>query len=246
MYSHETSVYYAVLITALTIGCIIVYFILSLFRQQRKNIENRFAYFAADINLLEKDRSRVSRDLHDEMGTLLSVAQWHIHEVNAPLEEDKLHLEKATEMVEQMRRRLTEIAANLSPRSLTRKGLRFTLEHFFEDMKLVSGLQVVFTYEAGDVSDTEKGIHIYRIVQEITHNAIKHARAKQLVIHFKERKGKLYVYCKDDGIGFDAGEEKGHGSGLGNLQSRTELLKGKMTCTSKPGHGTEYLFELPG
>jgi signal transduction histidine kinase len=136
---------------------------------------------------------------------------------------------------------------NLAPNLLVRKGLRFTLEKFIEDLGDVNKLQTELLYQVKTEIGAEKAIHLYRIIQEISHNTLKHAKAKKLLIHLKEKHGKLYLLCRDDGRGFNALEvnENRTGLGLGSLQSRTVMLEGKMRFKSKPKYGTEYFFEFP-
>lgn len=243
MDTHETTIYHAIIMSAIIIGCIIGYAVFSLFRQQRKNVRNQRLNFADEINLIEKERRRVSRDLHDDAGLWLSVAKTHINEVHAPSTKNKFHIQKANEAVDELVQRLGHIAVNLSPASLVRKGLHYTLEDFFEETRQAFDTEIVFVYEVKSEIPPEAAIHLYRIVQELTHNAMKHARAARFTVHFREKDRRLYLLCKDDGVGFDKAlaAEKG-GLGLGSLKSRTELLNGKLKCTSKPGYGTEYFF----
>jgi signal transduction histidine kinase len=130
MYSHQTTLYHAVLITALTLGIIISYFLLSLYRQQRRYQQVQRSYFARDINLLEEERSRVGRDLHDDVGLLVSVVKSYIGEVEGRTKEDKHYLEKTEGLLDRMRNRLGEIAADLGGGRLERKGLRYVIDKF--------------------------------------------------------------------------------------------------------------------
>jgi signal transduction histidine kinase len=247
MDSHETSVYHAVVTAGAVIGFIIAYFVLSVFQHQRKRVQAQRLYFSGEINLLEKDRSRMSNDLHDSAAPLLSAAKTHINELTAPTEKDQFHVEKANERLDQLMKHLREVSINLSHTSLIRKGLEFTMQSFFGEVIQPFGIQVEFTYELNSTVAPETGIHLLRIVQEITHNVLKHARATAFVVHFKEKRQKLFVLCKDNGIGFKPEKLNGsrEGLGLGTIQSRTELLNGKLRFTSKPQHGTEYFFEFP-
>jgi signal transduction histidine kinase len=97
MGAYETSIYHAILITAIVLGCVIVYFAVSVFRQQRKYIRLQRQYFTDEINLLEKDRTRIARDLHDEVGPLLSLTKSHIAELEGTDEKENVHIGKATE-----------------------------------------------------------------------------------------------------------------------------------------------------
>lgn len=244
MYSHETSVYHAIIITVVAIGFILVYIGYSFVRQHRNNTALRRKHFIDEIKLLDTDRSRVSRDIHDDAGTIISLVQVHLHEV---AEEERMHLEKAQELLDELTKRLRRIAMNLSPAPLVRKGLLYTLNDFFEQIEGSFPLSIQFIYEAKREIPMEARIHLYRIVQEITHNAVKHSKAGKLKVHFRERGKALYLLCKDDGTGFDTkkAQEQRCGLGLSTIKSRTEILGGKISCISNAQHGTEYFFAFP-
>jgi signal transduction histidine kinase len=90
-------------------------------------------------------------------------------------------------------------------------------------------------------------INVYRIVQEITHNMLKHSKAGKFRVELSKQGGKVRLATADDGIGFseDVKWKKETGLGLLNLQSRTEVLGGEFYAQSAPGKGTQYLFEIP-
>ena len=247
MDTYESSIYTAVVITAIVIGSSIVYFVVSVFRQQRNYLKQQRLYFTDEINLLEKERRRVATDLHDDIGPLLSVTKTHLGQIKPGDDGEARHIEKANEYLVRLMKRMGQIAVNLTPAALTKKGLEFALREFFYDLSEAYGLEIVFHYGISSVIDTSASIHLYRIVQEISHNTIKHAGASELQVHFKERKDRLYIFCKDNGTGFVAGEvnERRTGLGLSSLKSRTALLKGKMNLRSEMNKGTEYFFEFP-
>jgi signal transduction histidine kinase len=93
----------------------------------------------------------------------------------------------------------------------------------------------------------EKEIHIFRMIQEIVHNTIKHAHAHNLQIGFSEEGGHLLCLTKDDGEGFDKEKVLSSSLGLGlrSLESRCEILNGVLTLDSSPGGGTHYFIKIP-
>ena len=93
----------------------------------------------------------------------------------------------------------------------------------------------------------EKEIHIFRILQEIIHNTIKHANAKNMQIGLSEENSFLLILTKDDGNGFDMEKVKqlSRGFGLKSVESRCEILHGVLSVDSKPGAGTNYFIKIP-
>ena len=247
MDSNEASIYTAVIITAIVLGCIIIYFVISLYAQQRKHIRMQRRYFYNEVNLLEKERYRMSRDMHDELGPGLSMTMSHVNEIIAADEKSVHHKEKALAFLLNVMERIGQIAINLAPGSLQRKGLRFALQDFIESLDDVSFIEFELKYDIKMEIDKSMGIHLFRIVQELCHNAVKHSEASKVLVQFKEKEKRFYLYYSDNGKGF-AFDEKSpneNGIGLGSLKSRTELLGGKMRLQSNPPDGTSYLFEFP-
>jgi two-component system NarL family sensor kinase len=255
MDAYEATIYNAIIITVMVLGCIIIYFGVSVFRTQRKHIEIQRKNFLNEANLLEKERTRIARDLHDELGPLLSITRINLNNVPANTEQEARLLNKACNNINSLAERLGQIATNLTPSSLIKKGLHFALKDFIMDVEDVvrkdrtktEMLRFEFIYQVEAEISAETSIHIFRLVQEIVHNTIKHSKGDHLLIHLKQRRLKLYLYCKDNGVGFPVKEtlEKQKGIGLQSLQSRTGMLGGKMNVKSFSGEGTSYFFEIP-
>ena len=133
------------------------------------------------------------------------------------------------------------------PNTLVRKGLRKAIEEFAESSQQTYGLQVKFICEQNLQLSQHKEINIYRIIQEIFHNTIKHAKATVLIIKILIEDNRLLVMTADNGKGFDyfAKLKDNPGLGLRNLQSRAEVMGGELSCQSDPGKGTMYTFEIP-
>lgn len=246
MDTYETSIYTAILTTVLVLGCIIVYFALSVFRQQRKYINLQRGYFLDEVNLLEKEKMRIARDLHDEVGPLLSLSKSHIQQLKPANETEALHIQRISENLDRVLKRMGQIAINITPGSLFKKGLRFSIEQFLDDLRDAYEIAIIFRYDVKTAVDINRSLHIYRIVQEIAHNTVKHSGARTLEVQLKERKQRLYLFCHDDGRGFSPqtpGEGGGHGSG--SIRNRCEILFGKMKFRSDAKSGTEYFFEFP-
>jgi signal transduction histidine kinase len=247
MDAYETTIYTAVLITGVVTGCIIIYFAVSVFRQQRKHIRLQRHYFLDEISLLEKERTRIARDLHDELAPILSVTKFQVSSIRAASETEESKINKVNGNLELVMNRLGQIAVNLTPGMMVHKGLRFALEDFFRDLEEISTLRIAFLYQVQKEPDPQISIHVYRIVQEVVYNSVKHSGASELTVHLKERFDKLYILCKDNGKGFDQDREleREKGLGLRSVKSRTGMLGGKLRCSSTEGLGTEYFFELP-
>ena len=126
----ETRIYTVVLIISVTLGVIITYFVVSIIRQQRRNLELQKAAIRAELNAMEKERARIAADLHDELGPILSVIKFTVDNVETTDASDKELLERASHHLDDMIGKLREIANNLVPGALHRKGLMKAVGEF--------------------------------------------------------------------------------------------------------------------
>lgn len=246
MDAHETTIYTAILIVSIVGGSIILFFIISMIRQHRRNIELYKSKIRAEITTLENERTRVSADLHDELGPLLFTVKFKISSIETSPEDQKI-LGEASSHLDDIIQRIREISNDLMPGTLVRKGVYAAIEEFIDGLPKTSPLQITFIHLDPVELSKEKAINIYRIVQEIIHNTIKHAKATNLDITLSATKSKLTLQAQDNGIGFDYLAKKTGNSGLGlrNLLNRAELMGGNIYVDSEPGQGTKYTIEIP-
>jgi signal transduction histidine kinase len=246
MDANETKIYTTVLISCVVGGGILLFFIISLIRHHRRNIALYKSKVRAEITTLENERFRVSADLHDELGPLLFTVKFKISSIEVNHEDQEL-VEEASSHLDDIIQRIRDISNDLMPGTLLRKGVHFAIEEFVDNIVKTTALQISFTYS--DISEIpqEKAINLYRIVLEIIHNTLKHARATFLNIGMSSSENKLILVTVDNGIGFDYSVEKKENAGLGlrNLLNRTELMNGDIYIESEPGKGTKYQIEIP-
>jgi len=246
MDAQETSFYTAILIVSVVVGVIIIFFITSIIRQQRRTVRLYKQSLLTEITTLEKERSRMAADLHDEVGPLLSAIKLRVGSLDIHGEEDEEEVRKTEVQIDNLIKRMREISFDLMPTSLTRKGFAPALSEFIEYCSKSSLLKINFRFT--DIRLTQpQAINLYRIVQEIIHNTMKHAEAAELQIELRQESDKIILATKDDGKGFNYDEKSNEAKGLGlqNLLRRTEIIDGKMFFESKKGKGTTYIFEIP-
>jgi signal transduction histidine kinase len=200
----------------------------------------------AEITIQEKERKRIATDLHDSLGPLLSAVKLNINSIDIQ-PEDEAVLDKAGKSLDEIISSMRQISYNLLPNTLERQGLVEAIRDFIGHVnyKKIINIQL---YLVKDIRvPKEKEIHIFRMLQEIIHNTIKHAEAKNLQIGLSEEDNSLLLLTKDDGKGFDIEKEKeqSHGLGLKSLESRCEILNGILSMESRPGFGTNYFVKIP-
>jgi signal transduction histidine kinase len=243
----EKELYNSILIVVAVIAAIMVYFIISIIRQQRRYRRLTQQKIKAEITTLENERRRIAADLHDEVGPLLSAVKLQINNIDGAGKEEQAIIEKSSIYIDDVIRKMREISNDLLPNILVRKGLVAAVQDFIGKLRSASDIVIDFQHNEPMRFETATEVNMYRIVQEIIHNAVKHSRARHLKIQLQMTDKLLRLATEDDGVGFDLDEIRKTKGGLGllNLQSRTDVMSGEFSCETDKGKGTKYLFEIP-
>lgn len=200
----------------------------------------------------EKERVRVAKDLHDGLGGLLSGIKFSFQNMKGNLtipKENENEFEKGIKMLDTSIDEIRRIAHNMMPETLVKFGLDTALEDFCSNIDQTGNICV--NYHSIGMKDyiieQPKAINMYRIVQELVNNSLKHAQAKSIIVHLIKNDDNLSLTVEDDGIGFDSKSiENNKGIGWSNIYTRINFLKGKLDLQSILGNGTsvQLTFEL--
>lgn len=152
-------------------------------------------------------------------------------------------------MLDNTIREMRRVAHNMMPEMLVKYGLDTALKELCREISRSTGLQANYQSLGMDKISVEQSVAIavYRIVQELSGNAIKHSDAKNLLVqaHALSDEKQLVVTVEDDGKGFDPKQlETATGMGWMNIRNRVDFLKGKLDINSAPGTGTSVLLEI--
>lgn len=243
---YQTKIFSAILVAAGILGIIVIYFIITIVRNQRRHLKLQQANLLVEITTLENERKRIVSDLHDELGPLLSVVKFQVSSLETEKEEDMALIEKANTNLDNILDRIRGICNELMPQVLIRKGLIMAISEFVHDLDGKTPMHMEFRY--ADVSIPEKAeIHLYRMIQEIINNAVKHSAATSLTVDLSSKNNKLIIRIEDNGKGFNADTMKKESAGFGlkNILSRVDILKGDLYLASQPGKGTVFTIEIP-
>lgn len=247
MGEQDKQLYKSVIILALLIGVIIAYFIITIIRYHRKYIRLQKDRIHAEIKIQENERKRIATDLHDSLGPLLSAVKLNISTIDVAHPDDQRIIQKTGGYLDQIISSMRQISYNLLPNTLERKGLVEAVREFVAQVSNNQpvNIQLFIVKEPHVPKNIE--IHIFRIIQEIVHNTIKHANAKTLQIGITSEDHHIRILTKDDGKGFDLQKVKSGSSGLGlkSLESRCEILNGILSIETMPGKGTNCYIKIP-
>jgi two-component system NarL family sensor kinase len=194
----------------------------------------------------EEERSRLARDLHDGVGGLLSGVKLSMSNMKGNVflsEENTQAFSNVIVQLDQSIAELRRVSHNMMPEALIKYGLKEALENYCENLNLSGKLKVQLqTYGMETRLDQNTEIIVYRIVQELLNNIIKHAEAKNVLIQLVHEGERFNLTVEDDGKGFDINETK-NGAGLANIKARAEYLDGNVDIVSKKGEGTSVNVE---
>lgn len=230
----------------LIVGGLIGYFLVSLVRHFARYRRMQDGYSQAKLEALEQERQVIAADLHDDIGPLLSATLYKLGEVSPPVAKEQQLLQEARSHIEGIFSRLRELSAMLVPRAIEKKGPLYALDEFTETYLVGQPLQVEINPLRCPGLGAYRSLHLFRMLQEILHNTIKHAGASRLTVDARIENEVLYIETKDDGKGFNPSAVQEHpGLGLQNLAIRAQMIGARIRTSSWPGAGTRYTIELP-
>ncbi|TCC99002.1 sensor histidine kinase [Pedobacter psychroterrae] len=246
------------IIGTLVVVILVVFLFFFVIIYQRKMLTNQVAIqklqkekqrelLNAVFETQESERKRLSEDLHDSVGQVLSAIKLNLYRLNTLGAENNTMspvIEDTRALAEECILEIRNIIQNVLPPLLTDFGLGEALADLCAKMQSATGIQVECKIDAlpGRYEPIIE-VTLYRIVQELFGNATKHAQASEIKVSLIRQEGGLEIYFKDNGIGFNKNEAK-PGFGLKNMQSRMQLIKGELEITSEPGKGTAAFITL--
>lgn len=200
----------------------------------------------------EQERTRLAKDLHDGLGGMLSGIKYSFSSMKANLvmTPENMHtFERNIDMLDSSIREMRRVAHNMMPEILVKYGLDAALKEFCAEIDRSGVLRVTYQSIDMDTAGIEQttAVTIYRIVQELVNNAIRHAGAENVLVqaHISAQEKLLTLTVEDDGKGLDTEQLKqSTGMGWSNIQHRVEFLKGKIDINSDKGKGTSVLIEI--
>ncbi len=189
----------------------------------------------------EKERQRLSRELHDGIGQIFVATRFHLESL---LQNNELSLHPSLsashKLVNQGIAEIRKMSNGLAPAVLSELGLASALRSLCHQMEESSGISI-----EADIHDPEKPLrdmestHLYRIAQESLSNAVKHSKAETIKLSLESEKGKLMLIISDNGCGFSNDDARmQHGQGLANIRERARLINACLKIDSEKECGT--------
>ena len=222
-------------------------------RLQEIQAKAQWQLLNATIETQEKERKRISQDLHDEIGAQLSTAKLGVGKIIRLSKEMAMVGDQAMEtknMLDEIISNVRQLSRELLPATLEEFGLEVTFEELRKRVEANADFELNFNIEHKiPRMEVRKELYLYRVVQELLNNAIKHSQATVIELNATLTGDRLYLEFKDNGVGFDMSklqQNNGSARGLGlyNIESRISMLNAKMSYDSAPQQGTRIGIDL--
>ncbi len=218
-----------------------------LWHWKRKNKNSKISTLTALLDGQEQERGRLARDLHDGLGGLLSGTKHQLSFLDFQ-KQDKVEdgIAKSIEQLDGAVEELRRVAHNLMPDLLMKYGLEVAIQDFASRVSNKSlTIHTEFINYQNPLS-AEQELIVYRIIQELVNNAIKHAQTSEIIIQISQEQNTLNLTVEDSGKGMDLTQiDIRNTAGFHNIEVRIQFLKGKMNITSEPNIGTSIEIQIP-
>lgn len=204
------------------------------------------------LNVRENERERISREIHDgvvqKMTSIVHKAEFAQHMIDTDTQRAKIEMEIISKTVKECIDDLRNIIYNLRPMAFDDIGFKDTLTQYVKQSSSESGIRISLDFDDlvlnADVNSIIL-VSVFRIIQELTNNSIKHSNGKSIKIGVYLDKGNLIIKHSDDGIGISEENfnKKGKGFGISIIRERVKLLNGTIKCNHTKG--TSYVITIP-
>jgi PAS domain S-box-containing protein len=219
---------------------------------ERKQAEERLHLLSRQLlKAQESERRHLARELHDEIGQMLTVLKINLQALRPVPKKAVPHLHESLRIVDSLVQQIRHLSLNLRPSQLDHLGLVNTLQWYVDWHAQRTGLTMHFvagSLQARPSPTIETAC--FRVVQEALTNVARHAQARQVWIEVRQHDSALLLSVRDDGVGFDmkaarAQTAQGTGLGLMGMEERVRLLGGQLEIETGSGTGTEIRAWLP-
>jgi len=194
----------------------------------------------------EKERQKVANELHDDLGSLMATVKLHFD--NVKVDEKDPALKNAQKLLDEAYQKIRGMAHAKNSGVMANQGLLPAVKKMAKTINKTNALKVtVEDFGLAERMENSLELTIFRIIQELVANIIKHAEASKANIQFTQHESNLNIIVEDDGKGFDisAVKHSANGMGIGTIEKRIEHLEGTFTVDSILGKGTSILIDIP-
>jgi len=197
----------------------------------------------------EKERQLIASDLHDDLGALMATLQLNFENLDKHKNSKDANIlfAKTKSLISEAYQKIRKIAHAKNSGVIAKQGLLKAIKNNATKISQLNNIDIeVREYGLENRLENSLELMIFRIVQELIANIIKHAQASEVTIHFTNHEDLLNIMVEDNGIGFDTNSiSKSNGMGIHSIEKRIESIEGSMTIESIKGRGTTVILDIP-
>jgi signal transduction histidine kinase len=250
------TVFYVMLFLVLVLVAIVVFVVKSrkkIFEKEleKKDLEIKFQkdILLSTILTQEKERERIAQDLHDEISSKLNVVSLTLHSLkssNKTIEEKTANIDDIIKLNNNAIENSRKIAHNLLPPVLEKFGLSAAIDELVLDFGKTKSVAIDYRNSADfSTLHADAQLNIFRILQELFNNSIKHGKANNIRLAFIQNGNERICNYGDDGVGFSVdGLQQNKGLGMRNIESRISFLNGHYQIKSEKNKGIQFTFSF--
>lgn len=209
--------------------------------------EHENTMLQAQLEIQEQTFQHIAREIHDNIGQKLTLAKLYLNTMDTGISKfETQRIDDSIRIIGEVINDLSDLSRTMSSEIIEQNGLVKAIEFEIGQLNKAGLYSIKLTVTGeGIYLDTHKELILFRIVQEMLNNIIKHADATEIHIQLHYQKEELSLAISDNGKGFDTEAAKKHGNGLSNIRNRASILQGTCLMQSSPGAGTTIHIQIP-
>ncbi len=231
-------------------GCLFVLVLLFVWvlMQQRKNFMRRSsAFYEQELLALENAAAHIARDLHDDIGSILFNVKLTLGSIKDCGAENEKIVKESLQLLRKITSKIKNISASMVPAELKEHGLVYAVQDFIVPLQLDGPVKITLEANLSNEPQEKISLQLFRVMQELLHNSLRHAAAESITVKLFENKKYLYLQVSDDGKGFSGDADAlQKGQGLSNIRSRIAFLDGSFQIRKNKGKGVSFQVRIPG
>ncbi|MEP5611111.1 MAG: sensor histidine kinase [Cyclobacteriaceae bacterium] len=193
----------------------------------------------------DKERKRIASELHDNLGSILVTLNMYADSLTSKSKPEQVLdiAKRISDTSNKANEEVRKISHSLDSGLLNHFGLKAAISQLMEAIELSKKIKIQFNIELEKDLSNELGLQVYRMIQELVNNSLKHSHCSKINLDIQIN-GEITIIYEDDGIGFDLKKVE-RGMGLNNIQQRVEKLSGELKIDSTPERGSTFIIEFP-
>ncbi|WP_411274299.1 sensor histidine kinase, partial [Daejeonella sp.] len=216
---------------------------------EKQNLQQEYEadLLRTQLEVQEQTMKTIATDLHDNIGQLLSLTSLTLGSITVSDKKTATKLDDSQQLVRRSIKELRQLANLLHGEKIIETGLVDAIIYEVEWLKKSGRYEVLFDNNISEEHklSAEKSLILFRLLQEVINNIIKHASATKIAISLNQVQSNILLSITDNGIGFVAEDVSKNGMGLSNLSRRTNAIQGNLDIISAPGKGTTIAIKVP-